>query len=633
MVTKAYTAKNIQVLKGLEPVRRRPAMYIGGTDSVGLHHLVGEILDNSIDEVINGYASTVEVTLDKDGCGLEVSDNGRGIPVDRHKETKKSALETILTTLHAGGKFDQGNYIHSGGLHGVGSSVVNALSSSFRADVRRDGFEYTQSYRRGKPTGPLKKKGKARGTGTTIYFKPDSEIFGKIQFNPARLHAVLESKAYLHRGLRIVYRDKSTAKTSTFKFDDGIKQFLKKSVADRGHKPIQDFMFYLEREADPRLEVALMWTEDRGESVQSYANGVHTSSGGAHELGLKAGVVRAVRGYMESHNLQPKGVTVAAEDIREGLAALLSVYLLKPQFQGQTKERLNNPEIQGQISGAVTAALEPYFNSNPSIATAVVGRAVLAARARAASRAAVAEVTRKTAVSHRLNLPGKLADCESTRPEQSELFIVEGDSAGGSAKQARERKLQAILPLRGKVLNTEQATLSKVVANKELADLVSVLGCGIGKSFDARKLRYHRVIILTDADSDGHHIATLLLTFFYRYLSPLIRSGYVFLGMPPLYRIDKGKETLWAWDDAEKERLVGGKENGVEITRFKGLGEMNPAQLRTTTLDPRTRSLLRVQIDDEFETDKVVNELMGKDPSARFRFVMDSAGEADGLDI
>jgi len=312
---------------------------------------------------------------------------------------------------------------------------------------------------------------------------------------------------------------------------------------------------------------------------------------------------------------------------------LLSVYLLKPQFQGQTKERLNNPEIQGQISGAVTAALEPYFNSNPSIATAVVGRAVLAARARAASRAAVAEVTRKTAVSHRLNLPGKLADCESTRPEQSELFIVEGDSAGGSAKQARERKLQAILPLRGKVLNTEQATLSKVVANKELADLVSVLGCGIGKSFDVKKLRYHRVIILTDADSDGHHIATLLLTFFYRYLSPLIRSGYVFLGMPPLYRIDKGKETLWAWDDAEKDRLVGGKENGVDITRFKGLGEMNPAQLRATTLNPRTRSLLRVQIDDEFETDKVVNELMGKDPSARFRFVMASAGEADGLDI
>ena len=633
---KTYTAKSIQVLKGLEPVRRRPAMYIGGTDSAGLHHLVWEILDNSIDEVINGFASTVEVELSKDGKTVEVSDNGRGIPVDKHPETKRPALETILTTLHAGGKFEQGNYIHSGGLHGVGSSVVNALSSSFTALVKRDGYEYVQSYRKGKPTGPLKKKGKARGTGTTVTFTPDSTIFSNVKFQSSRLRQVIESKAYLHRGLRIIFRDKAEKSSVTFKYDDGIREYLKHVISERKHKPTHDFVFYLEREDEPRMELALTWTDETSEYLRSYANGVQTTSGGTHELGLKSGVVRAVRSYIESHNLQPKGVTVGAEDIREGLTAILSVYLLKPQFQGQTKERLNNSEVQGLVSGAISSALETYFNSNPSAANAVVARAVLAARARAASRAAVQEVTRKTAVSHRLNLPGKLADCESTRPELSELFIVEGDSAGGSAKQGRDRKLQAILPLRGKVLNTEQAGLSKVMANKELSDLVSVLGCGMGKSFDIAKLRYHRIIILTDADSDGHHIATLLLTFFYRYLTPLVREGYVFLGMPPLYRLEKGKTTLWAWDDAEKERVLSEQNgNGAswEITRFKGLGEMDPPVLRKTTMDPKQRALLKVIVDDELTTDRVLNELMGKDASARFRFVMERAEEADDVDI
>ena len=631
---KEYTAKNIQVLKGLDPVRRRPAMYIGGTDTVGLHHLVWEILDNSIDEAINGFATTVEVVLDKGLDGIQITDNGRGIPVDRHRETKKSALETILTTLHAGGKFDQGNYIHSGGLHGVGSSVVNALSSRFVATVRRDGFEYEQSYRRGKPTSSVEKKGKVRGTGTAIHFTPDPDIFGKHRFNSARLKSVLESKAYLHRGLRIVFRDLSTKESFTFKFDDGIKEFLKKNVAARNARPIQDFLFSFEREEEPRMELALLWTDERSESIQSYANGVHTSSGGTHELGLKAGVVKAVRAYMDGHNLQPKGLTVAAEDIREGLCAVLSVYLLKPQFQGQTKERLNNPELQAIVSNSVAAALETYFNSNPSVASGVAGRAVLSARARAASRAAVAEVTRKTAVSHRLNLPGKLADCESTRPDHSELFIVEGDSAGGSAKQGRSRKTQAVLPLRGKVLNTEQASLSKVLANKELSDLVSALGCGVGKNFDIGKLRYHRIIVLTDADYDGHHIATLLLTFFYRYLTPLVHAGHVYLGTPPLYRIDGSKnKTSWAWDDEEKDRIVSESKNGVEITRFKGLGEMSPQQLSETTLHPATRTLLKVLVADEILTDRVINDLMGKDPSARFRFVTERAQDADAVDI
>ena len=633
---KSYTAKDISVLKGLEPVRRRPAMYIGGVDSNGLHHLVSEILDNSIDEVINNYASVIEVSLDKDLEGVEITDNGRGIPVDIHPETKKPALETILTTLHSGAKFDQENYIHSGGLHGVGSSVVNALSEELVATVRRDGREYRQSYRRGKPTSSLKKVGPGRGTGTTIYFRPDRQIFERVKFESARIRELLESKAYLHRGLKIIFRDQSSGKTETFKYDEGIREYLKRIVKERGRTPTQDFIFYLERTEEPRLEVALQWTDERAEHIRSYANGIFTTAGGTHELGLKAAVVRAVRNYMESHDLQPKGVSVAAEDIREGLTAILSVFILKPQFQGQTKERLNNPEVTAQVTNAVGSALELYFNSNPTVANAIVARSVLAARARAASRAAVAEVTRKSAVSHRLNLPGKLADCESTRPEESELFIVEGDSAGGSAKQGRQRKTQAILPLRGKVLNTEQAGLSKVVSNKELADLVSALGCGMGKDFTLEKLRYHKVIILTDADSDGHHIATLLLTFFYRYLTPLVRNGYVYLGMPPLYRIDRGKETTWAWSDEEKDRLVeatNGQAKDLDITRFKGLGEMSPDQLQETTMNPDTRTLLRVVIDDELETDRVVNDLMGKDPGPRFRFVMESAREADDIDV
>jgi DNA gyrase subunit B len=498
-------------------------------------------------------------------------------------------------------------------------------------------LEFEQKYRRGRPTTPLKKIGPARGSGTTIYFKADAEIFSKVRFDPARLKEVLESKAYLHKGLRIVFKDLTSGSTHVFKYEEGLREYLKKVIQERGRTSTADFVFYLERSEEPRMELALTWTDETSEHIRSYANGIRTPEGGTHELGLKAGTVKAVRCYMESHNLQPKGITVAAEDIREGLTAVLSVYLLQPQFQGQTKNRLNNPEMQGVVANAVASQLEPYFNQNPTIAQAVVARAALAARARAASRAAVAEVTRKTAVSHRLNLPGKLADCESTRPEESELFIVEGDSAGGSAKQGRDRRTQAILPLRGKVLNTEQAGLSKVVVNKELTDLVSVLGCGIGKDFELAKLRYHRLIILTDADSDGHHIATLLLTFFYRHLTPLVRGGYVYLGMPPLYRIDVGKETLWARDDEHKARILA-EQNArsaaaADITRFKGLGEMSAEQLKRTTLDPATRTLLRVLISDELETDRVVNDLMGKDAQARYRFVMESAREADDIDV
>ncbi len=631
----AYSAKDISVLKGLEPVRMRPAMYIGGVDKNGLHHLVWEIVDNAIDEVINGHATTVEVTLDKDSSGIEVSDNGRGIPVDKHPETKRPALETILTTLHAGGKFDSGNYIHSGGLHGVGSSVVNALSKEMVARVKRDGKEYEQRYRRGKPKGDMKLVRKVKGRGTTIYFKPDLEIFRSTKFDTKRIRETLEARAYLHRGLKIIYRDRAKGVTDTFQFDDGIKAYLEKLVKERGFKPTHDFMFYLESEKEPRMEVALQWTDEPGEYIRSYVNGVYTRDGGTHEQGLRTGVVRAVRNYIDIHDLKPRGVSLTPDDLREGLSAVLSVYHLDPQFQGQTKEKLNNPEINSHVASAVGANLELYFNSNPTTAKAVVARAILASKARRASRDAVLQVKRKTAVSHRLNLPGKLADCESTRPAKSELFIVEGDSAGGSAKQARERKTQAILPLRGKVLNTEQATLAKVMENKELSDMLSALGCGMGASFNISQLRYHKIIILTDADSDGHHIMTLLLTFFYRYLPELIKEGFVYLGMPPLYRIDHRGKKYWAWSDEEKEEVIDqfdGKVSEDAVTRFKGLGEMSPHQLKETAMLPESRTLQRVFIDDPLETERVVSDLMGKDASARYKFVMEKADEADDVD-
>ncbi|MGE5347313.1 MAG: DNA gyrase/topoisomerase IV subunit B, partial [Acidithiobacillales bacterium] len=593
MATK-YTAADITVLEGLEPVRKRPGMFIGGVDSRGLHHLAREIVDNAVDEVINGYATRIEARLFADGREIEISDNGRGIPVDVHPRYKRPALELILTTLHSGGKFDQGNYLHSGGLHGVGSSVVCALSSTMTATVRRDGAEWTQSYARGKPATKLKKISggdKVRGSGTTIRFRPDPEVFGTLAFDAAEIRDLLEAKTYLHRGLRVVFVDETQKPPlrEELQHDGGLQDFLIKLVAEGGKKPTTASEFVLAREAEPRLELALVWTEATEEVVRSFVNGVPTPSGGTHENGLRAGIAKAVRNYLETHALVPKGVTIAAEDIREGILALLSVYVLNPQFQGQTKDRLNNPEMAAQVDGTVRPALEKWLNENPTLAEAIVGRIVLAARAREASRAAAREVTRKSAVSHRLNLPGKLADCASTDPTASELFIVEGDSAGGSAKQARNRETQAVLPLRGKVLNAEQAGSAKVTANRELSDIVSALGCGVGGAFEAAKLRYGKVFLLMDADADGHHISTLLLTFFWRHLPKLIEEGHVFLAQPPLYRIDAAKETYWALDDAEKGAILGKIPKNVkpEIMRFKGLGEMMPQQLRETTLDPR----------------------------------------------
>ena len=635
----SYTAKDITVLEGLEPVRKRPGMYIGGVGSAGLHHLVWEILDNSIDEAMNGYASSIAVTLHEDGSSITIADDGRGIPVDKHPKTKKSALEVIFSTLHAGGKFEAGNYKTAGGLHGVGASVVNALSKELVAIVRRDGAQWEMKFRQGHATGPLARTGAARGSGTTVFFRPDSTIFPKVEFDPELIRQRLEVSSYLHKGVKIVFEDEARGERVVFQHTEGLADYLKKILEERSAVPVHDAPFTIARESDEsgiRLDVALQWTQSTDEHVRSYVNGIPTGSGGTHENGFRAGLGKAVRNFIDTHNLSPKGVTLTAEDIREGLVAVLSVFVQEPQFQGQTKDRLNNPEVLSAVDSQVRPALEHWLNTNISVAESIVARIILAARAREASRAAQQEVTRKGPVSSRLTLPGKLSDCSSSGREETELFIVEGDSAGGSAKQGRDRARQAILPLRGKVLNTESASIAKVLENKELSDLVTALGCGIGKNFDLARLRYGRVIVLADADSDGHHIATLLLTFMYRHMPGLITSGRVFLAQPPLYRIDMGKDTYWALDDAHRDRILKLHGNGranPEITRFKGLGEMMPKVLWETTLNPRTRRLLRVDIADQIVTDRVINELMGKDPSARFRFIMERAEEAVELDV
>ncbi len=641
----SYTAAEIDVLEGLEPVRQRPAMYIGGTGKAGYHHLLWEVVDNSIDEVINKHATRVDVRLHKDGKTVTVEDNGRGIPVDIHPKHKKSGVELVFTVLHAGGKFDRGkSYAVSGGLHGVGASVVNALASELTVEVKRDGARWEQHYSRGTPQGKLKNTGGARGSGTTVTFKPDEHIFGpKLVFDPEVIAERLEAKSYLHSGLLITLKDETASPpvVRTFEHASGIAEYLPRVIAERGKSvvPPGGAVFFLSKEGDELgLELALQWTESTEEMVKSYVNSVPTPMGGTHDQGLKNGIVKAMRNFMSTHNLEPKGVSILAEDIREGMVAILSVYHRDPQFQGQTKDRLNNPEVTAQLDAIVRPALEGFLNQNPGWAGAVVGRLTLAARAREASRAAVAAVTRKTAISHRLNLPGKLADCASTDPGDSELFIVEGDSAGGSAKQGRERRTQAILPLRGKVLNSEQANNAKLLANKELTDLVSALGCGMGDTMDLSKLRYGKVFLLMDADADGHHISTLLMTFFYRHMRPLIDAGHLYLAQPPLYRIDIGKQTHWALDDLQKERILRDHVKGnskPSITRFKGLGEMNPETLKATTLDPKTRATLRVTIPlaEAARTDEIITELMGKDVAARFKLITENAHTVDDLDV
>jgi DNA gyrase/topoisomerase IV subunit B len=637
-MTTAYTAKDITVLEGLEPVRKRPSMYIGGVDAKGLHHLVWEIVDNAVDEYLNGYADSITVILHKTGDAVTVIDNGRGIPVDNHPKYKRPALELILTTLHSGAKFGEGgNYIHSGGLHGVGSSVVNALSKKLVATIRRDGYEWRQTFKRGKTASGLEKVSPFRGHGTTIYFEPDPEIFKTTHFDPSLIKSHLEDMSYVHSGLKITFKNEVTKETFDLTHAGGIPEYLARLVTE-GQKPaVTEAPFTLVRDNGDKMEVALQWTESTDEVIRSYVNGIRTSSGGTHETGFKGGIAKAVRNYMATHDVKTKGLEITAEDIREGLVGILSVFCREPMFQGQTKERLNNPELTATVGNFVGPALEAWLNANKTAADQIVGRIVLAAKARLASREAASEVKRKSPTQRRLNLPGKLADCKSTDLDETELLIVEGDSAGGSAKQGRNNKTQAVLPLRGKILNSEGLALNKVMANAELADLVSAVGTGVGERFDLRGLRYGKIILLMDADADGHHIATLLLAFFFRHMTELIRKGHVYLAQPPLYRIDVGKETHWARDDAHKEELLASLRANAkpEITRFKGLGEMLPKTLAETTLDPRKRTLLKVNIESNLEADQTFVVLLGKDPALRYKFIMDSAAlaVAEELDV
>jgi len=632
-----YTAKDIYVLEGLEPVRKRPGMYIGSTGPSGLHHLIWEVTDNSIDEAMAGEANNVEVRLLKDGM-VSVQDNGRGIPVDIHKQTKKSALETVMTTLHAGGKFGGESYKVSGGLHGVGISVVNALSTWVKVEVYKDGDMYVQEYKKGKPTSKVKKNGKTNLKGTKVTFLPDEEIFSTTEFNAKTILDHFREQAYLTKGLQIVLIDERTEKTEyyAYRFDGGLKSFVEYLNHD-GSKTIHDSTFYAHKEHEEiDVEVALNYNEGTEMVEISFANNINTTDGGMHVTGFRSALTRTINDYAKVNNLFRKGDdALTGDDVREGLTALISVKLREPQFEGQTKARLGTPNARSAVEIVTGDALRDFMETHPGDARAIIERTLLSARARMAAKAAKDTVLRKGALSG-LTLPGKLADCQAgTKPEDAELFIVEGNSAGGSAKQARDRKNQAILPLRGKVLNSEKARVDKILANKEIVSLVVALGTAIADDFDLSKLRYHKVVIMTDADIDGAHIRTLLLTLFFRYFPQVVEGGYLYIAEPPLYQIKKGKTIEYAYNDEERDKILKtitgtGTPN---IQRYKGLGEMNADQLWDTTLDPEHRTLKVVTIDDAKEADRMFDILMGGEVAPRKRFIQVHAASVKNLDV
>ncbi|HBL51896.1 MAG: gyrase subunit B protein [Microgenomates group bacterium GW2011_GWA2_39_19] len=626
-----YTAKDIQVLEGLEPVRRRPGMFIGSTDARGFHHLLTEIVDNSVDEALAGQATEIWVVIHKDGS-VTVEDNGRGIPVEKHK-SGVSALELIMTKLHAGGKFDEGAYKVSGGLHGVGASVVNALSDWLEVEVFRDGASFKQTYKAGVPQGPVKKTGASNKTGTKTTFFPSKETFSEQVWNPKTIEDSIRNRAYLIAGLTFNLTYESAGITKTFYFEGGIKSLVAHLNKDK--KAITDVIYFSKENGDIAEEVALQYNDGISENVESFVNVIKTVDGGTHLTGFRMGLTRSIIDYARKSGVAKEVVDqLSGEDTREGLTAAIFVKIPtnKIQFESQTKAKLNNPEVQGFVAQAVKEQLDIYFEENPNDARRIIEKITLAAKARLAARAAKDAVLRKGALEGS-SLPGKLADCQEKDAQNSELFIVEGVSAGGSAKQGRDRKFQAVLPLGGKILNTERAHLDKIVKFEVLKDLIIALGAGIGETLNPEKLRYHRVIIMTDADVDGEHIATLLLTFFYRHIPQLIERGYLYLAMPPLYKVQIGKDIYYAYSDNEKNDIVKKYGNGkVTIQRYKGLGEMNPEQLRETTMDPAHRTLKQINIEDAAEVDRIFSMLMGEEVSQRKKFIQSRAKMAT-LDI
>jgi len=631
-----YTAKDIFVLKGLDPVRKRPAMYIGSTGADGLHHLIWECLDNSIDEAMGGYANTIEVALLADNK-VRVTDNGRGIPIDTHSETKKSALETVLTTLHAGGKFENKAYKVSGGLHGVGISVVNALSTFLLVEVKRNGFVHSQEYSQGAPKTKLKKGDKCTTTGTSVTFVADDSIFSSTEFDRKKIVNHLRRQAYLTKGVKITFIDERKEKSSyTFYFEGGLQSYAK--YLTKGSEEIHETVFYVNKERDGMMiEAAFQYTQDQETYEESFANNIHTIEGGSHLTGFRSALTRALNDYAKKNDyLKNDEENLIGKDMRVGLNAVLSVKISEPQFEGQTKTKLGNPEAKTAVEGVVNEAIAEYLERFPQDARMIIQHCLLAAKARKAASAARQTVLRKGALEG-LSLPGKLADCSCKDPAQSELFIVEGQSAGGSGKSGRNRRFQAILPLRGKILNVERAKLTKILTSEEVKNLVIAMGTAIAQDFDISRLRYHRIIIMTDADVDGAHIRTLLLTLFFRYFRPIIEEGYLYIAQPPLFKITAGKKIEYAYTDADKEEILENfryeEYKNINLQRYKGLGEMNADQLWDTTMNPENRTLLQVKVDDAKEADRIFDVLMGKEVPARKKFIQTHAKNVKNLDI
>jgi DNA gyrase subunit B len=632
----SYSAKDIYVLEGLDPVRKRPGMYIGSTGPQGLHHLVYEVVDNALDEALGGYCNKIEVYLLPDNY-VKVIDNGRGIPVDIHQKTKKSALETIMTTLHAGGKFGGDAYKISGGLHGVGVSVVCALSKNMRAEVCREGKKYAQDYKQGKPVVKVKKIGDCRQTGTTIIFEPDPEIFKEIIFDRKKLIGHFRQQAYLTKGIRIDFydeRDKNDLSEYHFYFEGGIVSYLK--YMNKGTKVVHSNPFYGSGEKEGiAVEASFQYSDDYEIKEESFTNNIFTIEGGMHLTGFRAALTRLINDYARKGGfLKESEPNLSGDDIREGLTAVVSVKIREPQFEGQTKSKLGNPEARTATEAVVSESLQDYLERYPQDTKIIIEKAVLSYKARKAAKAAKETVLRK-GVLDGMSLPGKLSDCTSRTPEESEIYIVEGESAGGSSRQARNRRYQAILPLRGKILNIERVRLDKMLASEEVKNLIIALGTAIADDFDIEKLRYHRIILMCDADSDGNHITTLLMTLFFRHFRPIIDMGYLYLAQPPLYKIQMGKEAKYVYNDEDKDKLLEGLGDNAKfsIQRYKGLGEMNPEQLWETTMDPERRVLLRITIEDAIEADRTFDMLMGKEVAPRKRFIQTSAKSVKNLDI